>query len=537
MTSRVWILALALLIVPAAAIAAPSHEMSGTWVGGFLYREDWITVILRVDAGSERITGTADVSFADYEWERGVPLDSVLVEGERLRFILPLERGRLSVNGRITGDVLSGTCVFAHRSHSFGLVHTIETTPEDRSAYYGAYELAPGHIVAVFDYSGTNLRFIDYHSGQQHTLYPVSKDSFVSGPGQTMAFPIAHTFLFIRDDQGRVTRLQWHPTARAVRSARRVAYREVAMTCENGPVKLGGTLILPERAGPYPAIIVTPGDFGSSRDALRGYAFGFVRRGIAALVFDSRGANGSTGPLASSTFPELAEDVLAWVKRLQQEKDLDPAKIGLFGFSNSSWTVLLAASRSKDVAFLIPQSTSALPVWKQERFRAETQVRLARFPPDVVAKAVRFMDLKFEVARTGQGWDSLQAIMGEYARTQWLAYTNPPSTLERLRQYWDRSFSYDPEPALTHVTCPTLFIFGGLDSNVPVDASIPIIKSAMTKAGNHSYWIRIFPLGRHDLIEGKNGGPIEFPRMPRFAPGYWDAMGDWVVKTTGGATH
>src|SRR5262249_53696739 len=157
------------------------------------------------------------------------------------------------------------------------------------------------------------------------------------------------------------------------------------------------------------------GDFGSSRDALRGYAFGFVQRGIAALVFDSRGANGSTGPLASSTFPELAGDVLAWVKRLQQEKSVDSRKIGLFGFSNSSWTVTLAASQSKDVAFLIPQSMSALPPWQQERFRAERQVRLARFPPDVVDKAVHFMDLKFEVARTGQGWDSLQAVMDHYA--------------------------------------------------------------------------------------------------------------------------
>src|SRR5262249_643749 len=142
--------------------------------------------------------------------------------------------------------------------------------------------------------------------------------------------------------------------------------------------------------------------------------------------------------------------------------------------------------QSKDVAFLIPQSMSALPPWQQERFRAERQVRLARFPPDVVDKAVHFMDLKFEVARTGQGWDSLQAVMDHYAGVHWLAYTNPTINVDRLRQYWDRSFSYDPAPALAHVTCPTLFIFGGVDSNIPVDASIPIIKSAMTTAGNTS---------------------------------------------------
>jgi len=120
--------------------------------------------------------------------------------------------------------------------------------------------------------------------------------------------------------------------------------------------------------------------------------------------------------------------------------------------------------------------------------------------------------------------------MEQYAGAHWLAYTNPPSTLDRLRLYWDRSFSYDPVPALERVTCPTVFIFGGVDSNVPVDASIPIIKRAMETAGNHDYTIRVFPNGRHDLIEGKNGGPIEFVRMPRFVPGYWDYVSDWVVK-------
>ena len=91
-------------------------------------------------------------------------------------------------------------------------------------------------------------------------------------------------------------------------------------------------------------------------------------------------------------------------------------------------------------------------------------------------------------------------------------------------------FSYDPLPALERVTCPALFVFGSVDSNMPVDASIPLIEGALKRAGNRDYTIRAFPRGRHDLIEGINGGPREFPRMKRFVPGYWDAMADWVTK-------
>jgi pimeloyl-ACP methyl ester carboxylesterase len=234
--------------------------------------------------------------------------------------------------------------------------------------------------------------------------------------------------------------------------------------------------------------------------------------------------------------------VLAWVDLLRKRSDVDPSKVGVFGFSNSAWTVTLAASRSKDVAFLISQSMSALPPWQQERYRAETQVRLAGYPPEVVLRAVGVMDRKFQVARTGQGWDSLQLVLSSYSSERWLPYTNPPRNLERLRAYWDRSFSYDPAPALDRVMCPALFIYGSVDSNVPVDPSVAIIKRAMKTSGNKDIVIKVFSNGRHDLIEGKDGGPVEFTRMWRFAPGYWDTMSEWVTSRflkapRGDATH
>jgi pimeloyl-ACP methyl ester carboxylesterase len=144
------------------------------------------------------------------------------------------------------------------------------------------------------------------------------------------------------------------------------------------------------------------------------------------------------------------------------------------------------------------------------------------------------MKLKFDVARTGKGWDELQAMREKYQNEGWLPYTNPPSSMERLKAFWDRSFSYDPEPAFEQVTCPTLIVFGGLDSNMPVRESIPIIERALQRAGNRGYTIKVFPTGRHDLVEGEDGGPKEFRRMKRFPPGYWSTMADWVVARTRG---
>jgi uncharacterized protein len=516
--------------VPIDSIAAPANTLDGAWTGGFIYDNDWVTLDLQLAGDAKGFTGTADIAFTDYEGARGITLTATSFEGSLIRFKMPTDRGSISFTGRIIGAEISGTFRLAGTTGTFGVSHRAELTPSDRAPLYGAYQLAPGHVLSVFEFYGGNLRLVDYRSGQQNTLYPVSRDHFISGPGQTMSYPITLRADFPREGSGRVKLLRLRSQGHRARTAARLPFQEILLTCVHDTVTLGGTLILPATRGPHPAIIITPGDFGSPRGALLGYAFNFVRRGIAALVFDSRGAGKSTGPLAASSFSDLAGDVLAWVEVLRGRPDIDPGKVGVFGFSNSSWIVTLAASRSPNVAFLISHSTSALPPWKQEAFRAERQVRLAGFPETDVRKATEIMAMKFEVARTGEGWGTLQETLQRYGSERWLPYTNPPRSLERLRAYWERMYSYDPLPALERITCPALFVFGSIDSNMPVDATIPLIRNALTRAGNRDYTVRMFPRGRHDLIEGVNGGPREFPRMKRFVPGYWDAMADWVGK-------
>jgi pimeloyl-ACP methyl ester carboxylesterase len=517
----------------AAPAIAPPTTLEGHWTGGFIHRGDWVTVDLTLKPGPHGFDGIADLAFTDYEGGRGITLTSTAIEGSRVRFTVPTARGPVAFDGRLTDGTIAGQYRLAEASGEFGMTRVIALNAADRGRLFGAYQLESGHVVSVIDFYGGNLRLVDYRTGQQNTLYPIASDRFISGPGQTVSYPVTLRVQFVMGATGRATELGLRSSDDEERMAQRLPFEEVPVTCANDTLTLGGTLLLPTTPGPHPAIIVTPGDFGSPRDALRGYAYNFVRRGIAAMVFDSRGAGGSSGPVASSSFGDLANDVLAWVALLRQRADIDPKKVGVFGFSNSSWTVILAASRSKDVAFLISQSTSALPPWEQEAFRAERQVRLAGFSDADVLKAREVMRRKFEVARTGEGWERLQETLKGYEGEAWVPYTNPSRSLERLRAYWDRSFSYDPVPALRQVTCPALFIFGSVDSNMPVDASIPLIKEALNGAGNRDYAIRVFPRGRHDLIEGVNGGSREFPRMMRFVPGYWDAMADWVVERFG----
>src|SRR2546429_564587 len=81
----------------------------------------------------------------------------------------------------------------------------------------------------------------------------------------------------------------------------------------------------------------------------------FARRGIATLIYDNRGSGESTGyPRAG--FDDLAGDVLAALQLLKGRKDIDPKQIGLWAGSQAGWISPLAASRSKDVAFVMLMS-------------------------------------------------------------------------------------------------------------------------------------------------------------------------------------
>jgi pimeloyl-ACP methyl ester carboxylesterase len=171
-----------------------------------------------------------------------------------------------------------------------------------------------------------------------------------------------------------------------------------------------------------------------------------------------------------------------------------------------------------------------VPPWKQESFRAETQLRADNFPESTVKQGADFMRLKFEAARTGTGWEQIQKIINQAASERWLAYTNPPRSLERLQQSWPRLWSYDPGPALEKLKIPVLAYWGDKDTYVPAHESIAIFKQAMAKAGNKNYVVKVYPNGSHSLLKTDSGGPSTEAKEINFMPGFWTMQIDWLLR-------
>lgn len=308
-------------------------------------------------------------------------------------------------------------------------------------------------------------------------------------------------------------------------------YKQEEVQFRNGNVTLAGTLTIPSTRGSYPAIVFTHGGGPDTRDLSRFYADLFARRGIASLIYDKRGVGESSADFVDwgrSSFEDLAGDALAGVQFLKTHKEINPKKIGLYGPSNGGWVVELAAARSKDIAFLIVLSGGAIPSWESEVYRVEAETRAEGFSEDETRAAVAFMQQKFEVARSGQGWEQFAALIKKSRQERWFPFVAAPRSLELLQEAWNGQFKYDPNTDLRKLKIPVLAVFGESDTEVPANRIADATRKALRSSKSKDYTVKVFPRATHGiLIFPEEGKPWYFFR---YANGFLDLMTDWMSK-------
>lgn len=310
----------------------------------------------------------------------------------------------------------------------------------------------------------------------------------------------------------------------------RALYREEEVRFQNGDVTLAGTLRTPLRKGKHPAILLLQGSGATDRTGEQFYADYFARRGFATLVYDKRGTGRSTGNWELASFDEFAADALAGVRYLQTRHEINPKQVGLWGRSHGGMVAPLAASRSTDVAFIINISGNSLPVMQNIIYGTEANLRNAGFSAADIREAVAYMNQKYEVARTGQGWEQFQAGIAELQnkRVKWLAYAGVPKSLDELRYFWKVQFSYDPSVYWQQVKCPVLAVYGEADTSQPVPQIAARIEQSLKTGGNKNYAVKVFPGADHALLVWSK--PNEEARFPVLAKGYLEALTDWLTE-------
>jgi dienelactone hydrolase len=311
-----------------------------------------------------------------------------------------------------------------------------------------------------------------------------------------------------------------------------ITFIEEEIRFQNGEATLVGTLVKPNRPSKYPAVVFTHGSGNQTRteDFYRSRAYLFARHGIAALIYDRRGKGASTGGGENVSFPALADDALAGVRALKLRADINPKQIGVSGFSQGGYVSPLAATRSRDVAFVIVGSAPGITPDEQNDFNVENALHTKQVSEASIAAVVALRRRVSEFQHSGKGNKSeLEAEINRLHGESWFKNALlPDGALEPHSRGAKEFLSFDPAPVWEKVRVPVLSMWGASDSLVPAEKSRAILERALRKGGNKDYTLRIFPIAGHGLpvIRGK-GEPWDWPRL---APGYQELIVGWLLK-------
>jgi dienelactone hydrolase len=389
------------------------------------------------------------------------------------------------------------------------------------------------HLQLWSELAGTNQLVAFDETGELRTLYSTESDRFFTGPGAAVPTSIESRIQFQRDARGRIVSLTWSREGVPARTARRAdVERRAQVRFSNGDVQLAGTLITPASQGPHPAVILVHASGAEDREYLLPYAHFLIRRGMAVLGYDKRGVGASTGDWNKASFDDLAGDVVAAFEYLKTRNDIQRTKIGMLGWSQAGWVMPLAATRAKDLAFLISISGAGVSVGETTIDQARNEMAANGMRPPMIDQIVELMRLQYDYLRTGQGWDQYLAARQTIATRMG---GNPPETFPATQahpylQFIRPLILYDPAPTIRQLQLPVLALFGELDNNILAEKNRAAWEAALTAGGHRDYTLRVLPKANHALLEAKAGNNAEMKSLQRFVPAYSEVVAAWLSK-------
>ncbi len=317
-------------------------------------------------------------------------------------------------------------------------------------------------------------------------------------------------------------------------------FREEEVSFRNGDVTLSGTLILPLSKPSFPAVVFAHGSGAETRAPNRSQAIRFVKRGIAALVYDKRGTGRSTGEWRSASMEDLARDAIAGVEFLKTRKGINRLKVGVSGHSQGGWVAPFASTLSRDISFVIASAASGVSPDEQSIYHRANVMRNLGYPEEAVKIAT---DLRRRLYASGklilENDPSANAVrkevsieLAKYANEPWFesgAELPPNLDGEKPATGALELLFFKAVPMWEKVNVPVLLFWGEKDRIVPVIEGKAIIERALAKAGNKEVTARVFPNIDHGAVFVRDGKPWDFPRVDLE---YYEEMVEWTLLKT-----
>jgi dienelactone hydrolase len=252
----------------------------------------------------------------------------------------------------------------------------------------------------------------------------------------------------------------------------------------------------------------------------------FVRKGIAALIYDKRGTGSSTGDWQEATFEDFAQDALAAVTYLKSRTDIDPNQIGLHGTSQGGWIAHLTSSFLPNLALVITIASTATTPAQQVLYEVATRLRQKGSSEHEIRQAITLKQKFDAYVRTGKNRQTLEEELEHTKQERWFEWIEDlPYPLPSFLQlaWWRAVLDFDPLPYMQRASCPLLAVFGGRDALVNSGESVEILQRLETE---REIRIEVFDRANHGLMVFPE--PNEPFRWFGFADHYLDTVIAWV---------
>ncbi|MEL7121597.1 MAG: prolyl oligopeptidase family serine peptidase [Bacteroidota bacterium] len=218
-------------------------------------------------------------------------------------------------------------------------------------------------------------------------------------------------------------------------------YSREFVQIQSGDILLSGALYFPklEEDKKIPAIVLAHGSGPTTQYNMGYYIYLGLKMDSAVLVCDKRGVGNSEGVFdpnylkSEQHFTELASDLVAQLKWIKSQPEIDLTKIGMMGPSQAGWIMPIAAKMDNSVRFIVSLSGPTVSVGVENYFSSLTREYMS--PP---------------------------GISIEEADKELSNFSGDPL--------------YDPVPILEELQTNILWQFGTHDRSVPVSECIRVLE-------------------------------------------------------------
>ncbi|MFD4946042.1 alpha/beta hydrolase family protein [Streptomyces sp. NPDC058239] len=335
------------------------------------------------------------------------------------------------------------------------------------------------------------------------------------------------------DDAGRLVNLQvvpavepWEPPDYADPEK----FDEHDVTVGSGPLAVPGTLSLPRRSGPRPAVVLLGGGGPFDRDMTMGrnkpgkdLAWGLASRGVTVLRFDkvTHAHRSEIAELRDFTMAdEYLPHAIAAVHLLRQHPAVDPAMVFVLGHSMGATVAPRVAAAESSVAGLVLLAGEAQPM----HWAAVRVVRYLASHPETAALAEPAIEALTRQARMVDSPD--------------LSSSTPTSELPLgiAAPYWLDLRDYDPVASAAALDKPMLILQGGRDYQVTVADDLARWEAGL--AGHQDVAIRVYDPDNHLFFPGTGPStPAEYAPAQHVDPAVVTDIADWLMRVSTESAH